>query len=72
MALEQLSGGGAGAQSGTRRESGRLIFKTSQRVKEIMMDNIEKVLDQGEKIEVLVDKTEALGFQADNFPTRRR
>ena len=29
-------------------------------VKEIMMDNIEKVLDRGEKIELLVDKTENL------------
>lgn len=36
-------------------------------VKEIMMDNIEKVLDRGEKIELLVDKTENLRFQADNF-----
>ena len=29
-------------------------------MKEIMMDNIEKVLDRGEKIELLVDKTENL------------
>jgi len=36
-------------------------------VKGIMMDNIEKVLDRGEKIELLVDKTENLRFQADNF-----
>ena len=36
-------------------------------VKNIMMDNIEKVLDRGEKIELLVDKTENLRFQADNF-----
>jgi len=36
-------------------------------VKEIMMDNIEKVLDRGEKIELLVDKTETLRFQADSF-----
>lgn len=41
-------------------------------VKEIMMDNIEKVLDRGEKIEVLVDKTEALRFQADNFHKQGR
>ncbi|EPS62366.1 hypothetical protein M569_12426, partial [Genlisea aurea] len=33
-------------------------------VKGIMMDNIEKVLDRGEKIELLVDKTENLQFQA--------
>ena len=36
------------------------------------MDNIEKVLDRGEKIEVLVDKTEALRFQADNFHKQGR
>eukprot|EP00250_Pteridium_aquilinum_P013301 c2125_g1_i1 orf=297-959(-) len=36
-------------------------------VKGIMMENIEKVLDRGEKIELLVDKTENLRFQADNF-----
>lgn len=38
----------------------------------IMMDNIEKVLDRGEKIELLVDKTESLQFQADNFQRHGR
>ncbi|CAM8878760.1 unnamed protein product [Rhodiola kirilowii] len=32
-------------------------------VKGIMMDNIDKVLDRGEKIELLVDKSENLQFQ---------
>lgn len=41
-------------------------------VKGIMMDNIEKVLDRGEKIELLVDKTESLQFQADNFQRHGR
>ncbi|KAJ7546646.1 hypothetical protein O6H91_08G048800 [Diphasiastrum complanatum] len=41
-------------------------------VKGIMMDNIEKVLDRGEKIELLVDKTENLRFQADNFQRQGR
>jgi len=36
-------------------------------VKGVMMENIEKVLDRGEKIELLVDKTENLRYQADNF-----
>ncbi|XP_061360681.1 vesicle-associated membrane protein 722-like isoform X2 [Gastrolobium bilobum] len=36
-------------------------------VKEVMMENIEKVLDRGEKIEVLVDKTENLHYQAQDF-----
>ena len=33
-------------------------------VKNIMVDNIEKVLERGEKIELLVDKTDNLRFQA--------
>ncbi|KAL0866463.1 hypothetical protein Bca101_045581 [Brassica carinata] len=41
-------------------------------VKGIMMDNIEKVLDRGEKIELLVDKSENLQFQADSFQRQRR
>jgi len=36
-------------------------------VKGIMMDNIEKILDRGEKIELLVGKTETLQSQADTF-----
>ncbi|XP_047309057.1 vesicle-associated membrane protein 721-like [Impatiens glandulifera] len=36
-------------------------------VKGVMMENIEKVLDRGEKIEVLVDKTENLHNQAQDF-----
>lgn len=73
MALEQLSGGGGGAQNGavgnTKVAS---VQQQVSEVKEIMMDNIEKVLDRGEKIEVLVDKTEALRFQADIFHKQGR
>lgn len=36
-------------------------------VKGVMMENIEKVLDRGEKIELLVDKTENLHSQAQGF-----
>ncbi|XP_057742446.1 vesicle-associated membrane protein 722 [Arachis stenosperma] len=36
-------------------------------VKGIMMENIEKVLDRGEKVSVLVDKTENLHYQAQDF-----
>jgi len=43
------------------------VQKQVDEVKNIMMDNIEKVLDRGEKIELLVDKTDQLRFQADNF-----
>jgi vesicle-associated membrane protein 72 len=36
-------------------------------VKGVMMDNIEKILDRGEKIELMVDKTDQLQFQAQDF-----
>ncbi|CAD7700981.1 unnamed protein product [Ostreobium quekettii] len=36
-------------------------------VKNIMVENIEKVLERGEKIELLVDKTDDLRFQAEKF-----
>ncbi|XP_024008617.1 putative vesicle-associated membrane protein 726 isoform X3 [Eutrema salsugineum] len=39
-------------------------------VKGVMMENIEKVLDRGEKIELLVDKTENLRSQAQAFRTQ--
>ncbi|CAA3023823.1 vesicle-associated membrane 722 [Olea europaea subsp. europaea] len=39
-------------------------------VKGVMMENIEKVLDRGEKIELLVDKTDNLSSQAQHFRTQ--
>ncbi|KAL5818582.1 hypothetical protein ACOSQ4_022424 [Xanthoceras sorbifolium] len=36
-------------------------------VKGVMMENIEKVLDRGEKIELLVDKTENLLSQVSKY-----
>ncbi|MBA0686319.1 hypothetical protein Goari_013928 [Gossypium aridum] len=36
-------------------------------VKGVMMENIEKVLDRGEKIELLVDKSENLRSQVSKF-----
>ncbi|XP_072994812.1 vesicle-associated membrane protein 727-like [Typha latifolia] len=55
-------------------EMGKLSKLKAQitEVKDIMMDNIEKVLDRGEKIELLVDKTESLQFQADSFQRQGR
>ncbi|XP_010943829.1 vesicle-associated membrane protein 727 [Elaeis guineensis] len=55
-------------------EMGKLSNLKAQitEVKGIMMDNIEKVLDRGEKIELLVDKTESLQFQADSFQRQGR
>ena len=74
MAMEQLSGGGGDGVGGAQTGSNKVASVQQQvsEVKEIMMDNIEKVLDRGEKIEVLVDKTEALRFQADNFHKQGR
>ncbi|PRQ41550.1 putative Longin-like domain-containing protein [Rosa chinensis] len=50
-------------------EIGKLAKVKAQvsEVKGVMMENIEKVLDRGEKIELLVDKTETLHHQAQNF-----
>ncbi|KAG1331700.1 vesicle-associated membrane protein [Cocos nucifera] len=55
-------------------EMGKLSKLKTQitEVKGIMMDNIERVLDRGEKIELLVDKTESLQFQADSFQRQGR
>lgn len=41
-------------------------------VKNIMVDNIEKVLERGEKIELLVDKTDNLRFQVRERPQTTR
>lgn len=38
-----------------------------QEVKDVMIDNIEKVLDRGEKIDLLVDKTADLSDSAHNY-----
>lgn len=43
------------------------VQKQVEEVKGVMMENIEKVLDRGDRIELLVDKTEELRFQADHF-----
>jgi hypothetical protein len=72
MALEQLSGGGGAQNGAVGNTKVASVQQQVSEVKEIMMDNIEKVLDRGEKIEVLVDKTEALRFQADNFHKQGR
>jgi vesicle-associated membrane protein 72 len=41
-------------------------------VKDIMMENIERVLDRGGKIEILVEKTDSLRNQADVFHRQGR
>jgi len=41
-------------------------------VKDVMLNNIEKVLERGEKIELLVDKTDRLNQQAFRFESSSR
>lgn len=62
-------------QGGT--ESGqRDALRTAQReidgVREIMTENIERVLERGERIDLLVDQTDRLGSSARDFRVRSR
>jgi len=41
-------------------------------VRQVMVENIERVLERGEKIELLVDKTESLNHQAFKFRKQAR
>jgi len=41
-------------------------------VREIMTENIERVLERGERIDLLVDKTDRLGVGAHDFRVRSR
>lgn len=41
-------------------------------VREIMTENIERVLERGERIDLLVDKTDQLGHNARDFRVRSR
>ncbi|KAJ9669542.1 hypothetical protein H2201_000409 [Coniosporium apollinis] len=51
-------------------------IKTAQReiasVREVMEENIERVLERGERIDLLVDKTDRLGGSARDFRVRSR
>jgi len=44
-----------------------LVKSQIEEVKDVMVENIEKVLERGEKIELLVDKTDRLSKQAYKF-----
>lgn len=43
-----------------------------ENVKDIMTENIERVLERGERIDLLVDKTDRLGVGAHDFRVRSR
>ena len=49
-----------------------MVQKRLDSVKEVMVENIDKVLERGEKIELLVDKTEALNQSAYKFEKQSR
>lgn len=46
--------------------------KEIDNVKDIMTENIERVLERGERIDLLVDKTDRLGGSARDFRVRSR
>lgn len=50
----------------------KLVKHKIEETKNIMVDNIEKVLDRGEKIELLVDKTDELEETAQDFRFKSR
>ncbi|PRQ35866.1 putative Longin-like domain-containing protein [Rosa chinensis] len=65
---KRYAGGKAGTATanGLNREFGPKL-KEHMKYCGVMMENIEKVLDRGEKIELLVDKTDNLRSQAQDF-----
>lgn len=60
---------GYGATQGTLRGSEKIaaINKEVDELKEVMLDNVGKVMERGENIEVLKDKTDALREEAKIF-----
>uniref|UniRef100_A0A7S0RW97 V-SNARE coiled-coil homology domain-containing protein n=1 Tax=Chlamydomonas leiostraca TaxID=1034604 RepID=A0A7S0RW97_9CHLO len=48
------------------------VQKKVNEVKDVMVENIEKVLERGERIELLVDKTDDLRSQAETFQKKGR
>lgn len=61
---------------GTTEEGQNDAIRNVQRemdgVREIMTENIERVLERGERIDLLVDKTDRLGGSARDFRVRSR
>ena len=49
-----------------------MVQKRIESVKDVMVDNIDKVLERGEKIELMVDKTEQLNASAYKFEKQSR
>lgn len=62
--MEKYSGSGGGASAEPDLEG---MSSQLGSIKNVMVDNIEKVLDRGEKISLLVDKSDSLNQQAFKF-----
>lgn len=48
------------------------VQREMEDVREVMSENIERVLERGERIDLLVDKTDRLGGSARDFRVRSR
>jgi vesicle-associated membrane protein 7 len=58
--------------AGSNVDSISAVKNQIEDVKDVMVQNIEKVLERGEKIELLVDKTDRLNQQAFRFESSSR
>jgi vesicle-associated membrane protein 7 len=70
-AMRRLMEEQGGTESG-QRDALRTAQREIEGVREIMTENIERVLERGERIDLLVDKTDRLGNTARDFRVRSR
>lgn len=61
-----------GATQAGKQDALRTAQREIDGVREIMTENIERVLERGERIDLLVDKTDRLGNSARDFRVRSR
>lgn len=70
-AMRRLMEEQGGTESG-QKDALRTAQREIEGVREIMTENIERVLERGERIDLLVDKTDRLGTTARDFRVRSR
>lgn len=63
---------GYGTTEGGKRDAMSNVKEDIEGVRGIMTENIERVLERGERIDLLVDKTDRLGVGAQDFRVRSR
>ena len=63
---------GYGTTEGGKQDAIGNVQQEIESVKGIMTENIERVLERGERIDLLVDKTDRLGVGAHDFRVRSR